>query len=513
MVSLRRSQQGDYVMRLPLCVAALSIAGASAAYQLIPDVVYDAGLNLKLDVYMPDQGQGPFPLVIWIHGGGWQGGSKNNPGNHVTALTTKGYVVASIDYRLSGVAQWPAQINDCKGAVRYLRANAGQFRIDPTRFATWGSSAGGHLSAYMKLSNGVKMLTVGGATVDIEGNTGGNLLTSSDVQACVNYFGPADLLKMNEQAPLGGLDHDSPQSPESKLIGGAIQDLPDRTATASPVTVATPDDGPIATFHGSADSTVPFRQGVALHDVLNRVGANSVLYPVLGAGHGGAEFSSPPVVNFVYAFFDKYLKGLGPGKALTQIGANPEAGLVPLAVKLVGIEPFNRLRPSEYLFSTGDGRAAAVPSLSHTYQWTGLHPATLTTWGPGNQLHTDLIRIPVAVPGAGANGIFRLATSQKQARESDGATWIRVYRELGTQGTVGVIIRTQGGSAIGGLDYQNIDHQLIFAPGETVKIVKIAIMQDGQGEAQETFNVVLAGPGGGARLGVPATCSVTILNN
>lgn len=496
-----------------LCLAPLALAGTALGYQLVPDLTYDAALGLKLDLYLPEQGQGPFPTVVWIHGGGWQGGSKNNPGAHVTALADRGYVVASVDYRLSGVAVWPAQINDCKGAVRWLRANAGTYPVDGTRIATWGSSAGGHLAAYMQLSNGVRTLTVGSASVDIEGTTGGNVVFSSDVQCAVNYFGPADLLKMNEQAPLGSLDHDVATSPESRLIGAPIQDVPDLTATASPVTVASLDDGPIAHFHGDQDNTVPFAQASVLHSVLVGVGADSVFYPVIGSGHGGAGFATAPVINLVYAYFDKHLKGVGAPKPGTKIVAAPKAGPVPLQVSFRGFEPVNRLRPAPYIYAFGDGGAVAANVASRQYNWTGVWPATLTTTGVGGSLQTDLALVRATVANAGPAGVFRLARAEKLTREPDGATWVRVYRDLGAQSIVNVRLRTVNGTAVAGQDFQGMDRTLVFLNGETVKTVKVPVIADGLTEQPESFQVVLSDPGGGAVLGVPTACVVTIAAN
>ena len=169
--------------------------------------------DLKLNLYLP-QGDEPKPLIIWIHGGAWMMGSKDGP-SPSQQFTGSGYAVAHVGYRLSQVAKWPAQIQDCKAAVRWLRANAEKYHLDPKRFAVWGSSAGGHLVAMLGTSGGV-------AEFDGAGN---DLKASSSVQAVVDWFGPTDFLQMDRAG--SSMKHDAPDSPESKLIGGAIQENKD----------------------------------------------------------------------------------------------------------------------------------------------------------------------------------------------------------------------------------------------------------------------------------------------
>jgi len=160
------------------------------------------------------------PLIIHIHGGGWSGGDKN--GIPPIGLVANGYALASVQYRLSGEAIFPAAIQDCKAAVRWLRANAKKYNLDPDHFGVWGGSAGGHLVALLGTSGGVKEFEVGD-----------NLNVSSKVQAVCDWFGPTDFLQMNAQAKAGAggaLDHDGPKSPESRFIGGAIQENKDKCA-------------------------------------------------------------------------------------------------------------------------------------------------------------------------------------------------------------------------------------------------------------------------------------------
>src|SRR5208337_3078994 len=141
----------------------------------------------RLDLYLPEKAEGRLPLVVWNHGGGWVGGSKE--GCPAVPLTTRGYAVASLNYRLSQHAVFPAQIQDCKTAVRWLRANAAKYDLDPEHVGVWGASAGGHLVALLGTTGNVK---------ELEG-TGGNLDQSSRVQCVVNWFGPSDMARMGRQ--------------------------------------------------------------------------------------------------------------------------------------------------------------------------------------------------------------------------------------------------------------------------------------------------------------------------
>ncbi len=248
--------------------------------------------DLLLDLYVPESSSNNrFPVVVWIHGGAWRSGSKEKP--PAARLTARGYAVASINYRLSAEALFPAQIHDSKAAVRWLRANAAEYGLDPGRFAAWGSSAGGHLAALLGTSGGV---------VDLEG-TLGNLNRTSRVQAVVDFFGPTDFLKMD--AAGSTMNHDAPDSPESKLIGGPIQRNPEKAARANPITYISPDDPPFLIMHGDKDPLVPHDQSRLLYEALKQARVEVSFETVKGGGHG---FSGPEIDLAVDAFLDKHLK-------------------------------------------------------------------------------------------------------------------------------------------------------------------------------------------------------------
>lgn len=252
--------------------------------------------ELKLDLYWPEKIEEPTPLVVWIHGGAWRAGDKKRA---PTRMVRQGYVVASINYRLSQEAIFPAQIHDCKAAIRFLRANAEKYHIDPDHIGVWGSSAGGHLVALLGASGGFK---------ELEGTIGGNLDFSSRVQAVCDFFGPTDFLQMSAQP--SRMDHDAADSPESQLVGGPIQQNKDKVAKANPITYLTKDDPPFLILHGDQDPLVPHHQSVILNEALQKVGVTVTFHTVKGAGHGFRN--RPEVDEMVNAFFGKHLKNEMP---------------------------------------------------------------------------------------------------------------------------------------------------------------------------------------------------------
>jgi acetyl esterase/lipase len=206
-----------------------------------------------------------------------------------------GYAIASINYRLSQHALFPAQIEDCKAAVRWLRAHAAQYGLDAARFGAWGPSAGGHLVAMLGTTGNVAELDVGE-----------HLEASSRVQAVVDYFGPTDFLQMDAHRMPKGKVHDAADSPESELVGGPIQENADRVAAANPITYVSPDAPPFLIVHGELDPLVPHHQSELLVAALKRAGVPVTFYTVVGAGHGG--FTDPAVPEMTRAFLAQHLK-------------------------------------------------------------------------------------------------------------------------------------------------------------------------------------------------------------
>lgn len=283
----------DAVTYLPL----LSHDSAAGATQR--DVVYAEveGQPLHLDLYLPRRAPTPAPLVIWLHGGGWRDGDKTPVPPGVLLLLDDGIAVASVNYRLTGDTRFgervfPAQIHDVKGAVRFLRGHAAEYRLDPDRFAVWGASAGGHLAALLALSGG---------NAALEGTVGGNLGQSSRVSALVDFFGPTQLEAQ------GGV-HDLPAAPEAALIGAPLgqikahlhdpnppwPELAERMLAAGPVHHTDASDPPAFIAHGVNDWLVPPDQSARLAAALRAVEVAVEYFTVPGAGH---EFEKMPLAQ------------------------------------------------------------------------------------------------------------------------------------------------------------------------------------------------------------------------
>lgn len=270
--------------------------------------VYNGQARQKLDLYVPEKASQPLPLIIWVHGGGWQAGSKDGCPPLRQGFVARGYAVASLDYRLSDDAVFPAQIEDCKAAVRWLRAHAKEYGLNPDRFGVWGSSAGGHLVALLGTSGDEKAFAVGE-----------HLDVSSRVQAVCDFYGPTDLVQMDAHALTGArLKHDDPQSPEACLIGGPVQENKDKAARVSPITyVKTNPLPPFLIVHGDTDKVVPFHQSELLFEALKKAGGNVHLHCIKGAGHGQG-FGGRDLDARVNGFFERWLKTSDPANATPE---------------------------------------------------------------------------------------------------------------------------------------------------------------------------------------------------
>jgi acetyl esterase/lipase len=292
----------QYFARLwPLGVA-LACAGIAAAAEprVFRDVEYArAGTTaLALDLYVP-QGEKSPPLVVWVHGGAWRSGSKS--GVPILPLTDRGYAIASVDYRLSPVARFPAQVHDLKAAIRFLRASAEKYGIDASRIAITGGSAGGHLAALVGVTNGCEAH---------KGDVGEHRSVSSDVQAIVDFYGPANLTTILAQSTPHGL---SVREPALKLLfGGSPDEQPELARLASPVLHVDASDPPLLIFHGDQDPQVPINQSHELVGAYKKHGLSTTLDVVHGGVHGGKLFYTPEQLAQVADFLDKHLQ---PAKA------------------------------------------------------------------------------------------------------------------------------------------------------------------------------------------------------
>lgn len=278
---------------------------------LISTVEYGTGGGRPLTMHLlraAPRPAGRAPALLWVHGGAFRHGSKDSGVARLFPFARRGYLCASIEYRLSGEATWPAQIEDCKCAVRYLRAHADALGLDPARIGVWGSSAGGHLAA---------MLGLAPDRSELEGR-GGWAGESSRVQAVCDYYGPADLIAMVDQP--SEIDHDGPDSPEGWLLGGAVLADLDRARSASPVAYATGDEPPFLIFHGTDDPTVPYPQSQAMYQAVGS--GDATFHTIVGAAHGGPPFEHPATLQLVADFFDRHL---GPAPLPAPPDARPRA--------------------------------------------------------------------------------------------------------------------------------------------------------------------------------------------
>ncbi|KRA95566.1 hypothetical protein ASD83_18100 [Devosia sp. Root685] len=271
-----------------------------------PELLYSQPFGfraLTMSLAVPP-GQGPHPVVVYIHGGGWMLGHPHamHPNlaamDMVETLHAAGYAVARPSYRLSGEGKFPTQLQDLKAALRYLRHHATQFNIAPDRIASLGESAGGHLAVLLGLDT----------PPEFEGAEG-FVEESGKVQAVINWYGVTDMLSLDAQAlPTARFVHDAPDSASGRLIGGRPSENPEAARRASPITWVTPKAAPMLIQHGTADSVVPPGQGESLYQALQRAGVSAEWRPIEGADHCFIDGDITPIMPAVVDFLGKHLK-------------------------------------------------------------------------------------------------------------------------------------------------------------------------------------------------------------
>jgi acetyl esterase/lipase len=284
----------------------LILVQAASAADPVPNVVLEEKIiygkagteDLKLDLARPEHPTDLLPGIIYIHGGGWEGGSRQEFRSEIQEAAKRGYVAITIDYRLNKVDKegkpkypFPAQLEDAKCAVRWLRANAEKYHLDAQHIGATGTSAGGHLSL---------MLAVTGADKQFEG-TGGNPGVSSQVQAVVNHFGPTDFAKMYGYNKMVDKIFD-------RFLGGTPQQRPEQYKAGSPVSYVSKDACPILTIHGTVDKLVPVDQAVEFDAAMKNAGGTSKLMILDNEGHGFRGPERLKARDATLVFFDAYLK-------------------------------------------------------------------------------------------------------------------------------------------------------------------------------------------------------------
>ena len=239
---------------------------------------------LLLDLYLP-VASAPCPAIVYLHGGGWAVGSRRRFGRAFASwsptaldrIAQAGFAVASVDYRLSGEARFPAQLHDVKAAIRWVRGNSSRLGIDPARMVTWGESAGGHLAMLAALT---------GDRPDLEGSIGEHLGEPTAVSGVIDWYGPMNLLSIGSQHPPGsGKRPDDAGSWESTMVGVPLQSDPARTLAASPISYVHAGAPPAQIHHGNADTLVPYAQSVEFADALRAAGGKVELITVEGTDH------------------------------------------------------------------------------------------------------------------------------------------------------------------------------------------------------------------------------------
>ncbi len=250
------------------------------------------GHPLKLDLYLPKKTKSP-PLVIFIHGGGWNQGSYKSCLTHW--LTDYGFAVASISYRFTDKATFPSQVHDCKAAVRWLRKHADDYGYNADRIGVAGNSAGGYLSLFLGVTSGDKTF---------DGKIGSALKQGSEVHAVVDYFGPSDFIERSKAQPN---KTEKPKSPVYRLLGHSVTKNPQRAKLASPVSHVRKNSPPLLILHGDNDHIVQLSQSELIHKAYEKAGAESELTVIEGGNHGGKAFFTKARKNQVAQFLEKHL--------------------------------------------------------------------------------------------------------------------------------------------------------------------------------------------------------------
>ena len=279
---------------------ALALPAAAATTQRDVEYARVGDSVLKLDLHLPAKAAVPAPLIVWVHGGAWSRGSKNE--NPLAPLVARGWAVASVDYRLTSVAPFPANVHDIKAAIRFLRARYADHGVAAERIAIAGASAGAHLAALVGVSNGHP---------ELEGEVGAHREQSSAIQAVVSFYGASNLETILSQSTPFGLGVRIPAL--QLLLRGQPEEKPALARLASPVAHVDAGDPPLLLLHGDQDPQMPVAQSLELLGAYERAGLKVRFVPLHGSKHGGKEFYDEPRLGLVREFLER--AGISPGSS------------------------------------------------------------------------------------------------------------------------------------------------------------------------------------------------------
>lgn len=287
---------------------------------LKPNIEYAkrGNISLKLHILQPSTNK-PMPLIVFIQGSAWGAWGPQDSFANLPQLqqyfAKNGYVVASVQHTFATQAKFPAQIQDIQTAVRFLKANASKYSIDPKRVGVFGDSSGGHLAVLLATSqdhvfkeNFNKKTNKPNPPLTVADNAINK--QSAKVQAVVDWYGPTDFRRMDDKGPVpGSFSHNDPNSPESILVGGPIQEKEQDQVVwdANPINYVTKDDPPFLIMHGYKDNIVSYNQSILLYNALTKIKHDVTMYKVTEGTHGGG-FKQPIIYQKVQKFFDKHLK-------------------------------------------------------------------------------------------------------------------------------------------------------------------------------------------------------------
>lgn len=256
---------------------------------------------LRLDLHLPNEARtGPVPVVIYASGGAWTLTMKH--AGPWPILPADGYAVAVVEYRVSGEARYPAPLHDLKAAVRWIRANASEYNLDPDRVAAWGSSAGAHLLSLLAVTNDIP---------EFEGEVGGNLECSSTVISVIDHYGPSDLTMMGEDTnSIPGVMElfGTATAPEARLLGFIPGENPEEAAKANPITYVRKETVPFLIMHGDGDTRLGIGQSRRFYEALSGVGADVEFHVIPGANHAGPEFLADEANAVALEFLERTVR-------------------------------------------------------------------------------------------------------------------------------------------------------------------------------------------------------------